>query len=179
MRDRHPREIRGGGTSLGSAFSFCRCPRIPFSMEGAMLCLEQPARLAQDHAVSHRHGLGDTPSHTQNSAPCPKVGMLPPGSTQGFRRQRPYPLQEADPPDRQEHRAVRLLQPGTNRRQRADHRRPRTGRRRQALRPAGGADRKVVPPLPRPRSGRMSLPTTAWRRRPAGTARSWRSSCRP
>jgi DNA modification methylase len=46
-------------------------------MEGAMRCLEEPARLAQDHPVTHRYGSGDSPSHAPNSNACLKVEMLP------------------------------------------------------------------------------------------------------
>jgi hypothetical protein len=49
-----------------------------------MRCLEAPARLAQDHTVTHRHGSGDMPSHVLNSDPCLKVEMLPPEALKAY-----------------------------------------------------------------------------------------------
>jgi hypothetical protein len=68
-----------------------------------MRCLEEPTRLAHDHLVSPHNCYGETPSDTPNLDTCLKVEMLPPESTQGLSRQRPDALQEADPPDCQEH----------------------------------------------------------------------------
>jgi hypothetical protein len=53
-------------------------------MEGAMRCLEQPARLAQDHPVTHRNGYGDTPSHVPNFNLFLKVEMLPPEALKAY-----------------------------------------------------------------------------------------------
>jgi ParB/Sulfiredoxin domain len=49
-----------------------------------MRCLEQPARLAQDHPVTHRNGYGDTPSHVPNFNLCLKVEMLPPEALKAY-----------------------------------------------------------------------------------------------
>jgi DNA modification methylase len=49
-----------------------------------MRCLEEPARLAQDHPVPHRSGSGDTPSHIPNSDLSLKVEMLPPEAVKAY-----------------------------------------------------------------------------------------------
>jgi hypothetical protein len=42
-----------------------------------MRCLEEPARLAQDHPINHRYGSGGTPSHAPNLDRCLEVEVLP------------------------------------------------------------------------------------------------------
>src|SRR5271154_865296 len=76
--------IQGLGISSGPAFSFCRCPRILFQRRAPMRYLEAPARLAQNHLVTHRDGYGDTPSHALNSDTCLKVEMLPPEALKAY-----------------------------------------------------------------------------------------------
>ena len=49
-----------------------------------MRCLEEPARLAQDHPVTHRYGSGVSPSHTPNSDRCLKVEMHPPDALKAY-----------------------------------------------------------------------------------------------
>ena len=80
--------------------------------------------------------------------------------------------------DREEHRAVRLLQSGPDRRRQPDHRRSRPRRGRKAPRHGGRCRRCGCRISARPRSGPTSWPTTSLPRRPAGIARSWHRAAR-
>ena len=72
---------------------------------------------------------------------------------QALLRKRLRPFQEADPADRNQHRAVRLHQPRPDLGRERDHRRPRPGRGRQSPRPEHRSHAAPVPSRRRPASG--------------------------
>ena len=143
-----------------------------------MRCLEEPARLAQNHPVTHRYGSGDTPTHAPNLDRCLEVEVLP------IEALKPYAGNARTHSKRQLRQIAKSIERfgfcnpvliDGNRQIIAGH-----GR----VAAAKLLGLSVVPTVrlstsPRPRSEPTSLPTTAWLRRPVGTATFWPSSCRP
>ena len=92
--------------------------------------------------------------------------------------QRAHALEEADPADREIDRAVRVHQPGADRRRQRHHRRPRPRACRQVDRHDGGAVPAPVAPLGGRKTRLHPRRQQARARTPAGTRSCSRSSCR-